>query len=237
MAADQVLLDAVDQDPSTAVIRTYEWSEPTLSLGYFQSYSELQSDSRWQGVHVVRRPSGGGALWHHHELTYSVVVPRSLPDAQKPANLYRLIHESLADGLRAKQFAASRRHLQHDSGQDSPSRAGDRPFLCFLDQDPEDVVIGNSKVIGSAQRRRPAAVLQHGAILRARSERTPELPGLTDLGTVAGSLESWIHDVPLTLARALGLELSEETWTDELQAAIHKAMDTQFTCKEWTQKR
>src|SRR5689334_9170111 len=64
MALDEALLDAVDAEPSSAVLRTYGWSEPTLSLGYFQAIAEAEADPRWRDVPIVRRPSGGGALWH-----------------------------------------------------------------------------------------------------------------------------------------------------------------------------
>jgi len=237
MAADHVLLNAVDEDPTTAVIRTYEWAEPTLSLGYFQAYAELQKEPRWQGVSVVRRASGGGALWHHHELTYAVVLPRSLPGAHRPSELYRMIHEALADWLREKKVVASRRHLQNETSATSGTAADSRPFLCFLDQDPEDVVVGTTKVIGSAQRRRPQAVLQHGAILHSVSSTTPELPGLVDLGANVGTVHQWIEELPQKLANALGLTLVQDSWSADLHKSIQQAVDMQFGRPEWIQKR
>src|SRR5947209_20176933 len=77
MALDEALLDSVAADPSRAVLRTYSWSVPTLSLGYFQRFAESQADPRWRSVPIVRRPTGGGALWHDREVTYAVVIPRS----------------------------------------------------------------------------------------------------------------------------------------------------------------
>src|SRR5947199_272477 len=58
-----------------------------------------------------------------------------------------------------------------------------RPFLCFTGRDAEDIVLGGSKLVGGAQRRRSGAVLQHGSLLLARSPATPELPGLSELAT------------------------------------------------------
>ena len=60
MALDEALLDSVGSDPAKAVLRTYEWTPPTLSLGYFQSIAEVETDPRWAGVPIVRRPTGGG---------------------------------------------------------------------------------------------------------------------------------------------------------------------------------
>ncbi len=75
MALDEALLDAVAADAETAYLRTYGWTVPTLSLGYFQRLAEVQADARWQSVAVVRRLTGGGAIWHHQEVTYALIVP------------------------------------------------------------------------------------------------------------------------------------------------------------------
>src|SRR6516162_5688804 len=96
MALDEALLNSVAADPSMAVMRTYEWSVPTLSLGYFQSMEEVDSDPRWSSVPIVRRPSGGGALWHDLEVTYAVVVPGDHPATRPSRSLYRTIHQAIA---------------------------------------------------------------------------------------------------------------------------------------------
>ena len=198
MALDHALLDAVDADPREAVFRTYEWAEPTLSLGYFQHIAEARSQQRWNDVPIVRRPSGGGALWHDHELTYMVVMPRSQSLAVRPSALYRAIHAAIVDLLRTDEIAAARR------GEERPGE-GARPFLCFLDRDPEDVLLGGAKIVGSAQRRRPGAVLQHGSFLLRGSDATPELPGLSDLAPSRIGRGDWPARLGMALPRALGL--------------------------------
>src|SRR3954454_7619680 len=75
MAWDEALLDAVNNEPTTAVLRTYGWAEPTLSLGYFQRFAAAEADPRFQDAAIVRRPTGGGALWHELEITYALIVP------------------------------------------------------------------------------------------------------------------------------------------------------------------
>jgi len=199
MGLDHALLDAVDASPTEAVLRTYGWLVPTLSLGYFQHLAEAQRDPRWQGVPIVRRPSGGGALWHDRELTYALVVPRSHPLAGRPSALYREVHAAIVDVMQALAIPASRRG---DAARDSSPR----PFLCFLDRDPEDVLVLGAKVVGSAQRRRPSAVLQHGSLLLERSAATPELPGLGDLGAAGLDLRGWAERLGDSLPRALGLD-------------------------------
>src|SRR5947199_7308592 len=73
MAADEALLGHAAA--GRAALRFYTWSEPTLSLGYFQRAAERLADDRLAGLPYVRRPTGGGAIVHHHELTYALALP------------------------------------------------------------------------------------------------------------------------------------------------------------------
>jgi lipoate-protein ligase A len=202
MALDEALLDSVADDPSAAVVRTYGWSVPTLSLGYFQTTAEMEADPRWASVPKVRRPTGGGALWHDHEVTYAVVVPATHPAARPSRTLYRAIHEAIVGRLRSMGIEAGRRgdvKFLEDSGR--------RPFLCFTDRDPEDIVYQNEKLVGSAQRRRSGAILQHGSLLLARSRTTPELPGLSDLAPASTEPSTWVEVLQTILPEALALSI------------------------------
>jgi lipoate-protein ligase A len=75
MALDEALLEWVAGRSDAVFLRTYGWLEPTLTLGYFQSLSEALAEPRWQWVPLVRRATGGGAIWHDYELTYAVALP------------------------------------------------------------------------------------------------------------------------------------------------------------------
>ncbi len=172
MAVDEaLLLGVVAGGPLT--LRFYRWSEPTVSVGYFQRDTpELEPGGRFAGLAWVRRLSGGGAIIHHHELTYSVCVPSAHPLASQPGHLYMEMHLAIARALAEMGLQAE------------PRGAGDpanRTFLCFSRGDPRDLVIGGNKVVGSAQRRRQGAILQHGSILLGGSPFAPELPGILDL--------------------------------------------------------
>lgn len=229
MGLDHALLDTVDAAPSRAVLRTYGWSEPTLSLGYFQNVAEVAADPRWGNVPVVRRPTGGGALWHHHELTYALVVPRSHSLAHRPSDLYRAVHAAIVAGLRELGLLADRR------GEAAPGRS--RPFLCFLDHDPEDILLDGRKVVGSAQRRRPSAVLQHGSLLLAHSERTPELPGLRDLAGPEAVQRPWAALIGRAIPEALGLvPIASGPTSDERANAARLAQEV-YRNPAWTRRR
>ena len=83
-------------------LRTYGWAEPTLTLGYFQSLSQALAEPRWRGVPVVRRATGGGAIWHDHELTYAIVLPSHHARARPSTALYQTVHAAITATLRAR---------------------------------------------------------------------------------------------------------------------------------------
>lgn len=231
LALDESLLDSVDLDPSAAVLRTYEWSEPTLSLGYFQDFEAFRSDPRWDEVPTVRRPSGGGALWHDREVTYALIVPRSHPLGGRPTALYRAVHAAIAASLRGAGIAAERRG--DAPGASRPSR----PLLCFLDRDPEDILIGGRKVVGSAQRRRTSAVLQHGSLLLHASTRTPELPGMAELAGVPPEAERWSAMIREELPGALGLSAVRDALRDAEREATRTRSESVYRDSGWTERR
>ncbi len=229
MAIDHALLNSVDTDPSSAVLRFYGWTEPTLSLGYFQSIAEARSEPRWRGVPTIRRSSGGGALLHDHELTYALVVPRSHPFALRPSALYRTIHSAIASALVAAGYPAARRG--------ETTAKPDRPFLCFLDHDSEDILVSGTKVVGSAQRRRPNAVLQHGSILLAQSRLTPELPGLRELAVLSANADDLANRLSLALPEALGMLPCTGTMTVAEIDSAGVLEETVYAAESWTRRR
>src|SRR5256885_6128451 len=119
MAVDEVLLDAVAAGEAPPTIRFYEWAPPCLSLGYFQPFDVVDVDGcRALGVEVVRRPTGGRAILHDRELTYSVALPASVLGHEGGVlpSYYRL-SLALQDGLRRLGVAAS---LAPESAGSSP---------------------------------------------------------------------------------------------------------------------
>src|ERR1700736_340121 len=102
MAVDEVLLDGVAEGSAPPTLRFYEWAPPCLSLGYFQPFEVVDVDGcRSLGVDVVRRPTGGRAILHDRELTYSVALPASVlgSDGGVLPSYYRL-RLALQEGLR-----------------------------------------------------------------------------------------------------------------------------------------
>lgn len=196
MAVDEVLLESA-LDDGRCTLRWYRWREPTVSLGFFQPAEEVGPGARFDRLAKVRRLSGGGAILHHHELTYSCAIPPEHPLAKDPVQLYDAIHEAILGVLARHGVRADLR---------GSKLSGAEPFLCFGRGDPRDIVIGPHKILGSAQRRRRGGVLQHGSLLLRRSPHAPEFPGLFDLARVPATEEQLLCELaaaaPARLAAA-----------------------------------
>src|SRR3954463_4715971 len=188
MAVDEVLLmDAVEN--GNATLRFYQWSEPTLSLGYFQQLASRQQHFASRNCAVVRRQTGGGAILHDHELTYSLILPPADPLTRNTSQLYNAVHAAFIAALsKDSQNAGLERSLKC-RGKQAADESQDEPFLCFQRKSPGDVVLAQPddstvarvpprKVLGSAQRRHRGAILQHGSLLLEQSTAAPELAGL-----------------------------------------------------------
>src|SRR6266542_73220 len=168
MADDEVLLRSAALGlPS---LRFYGWTEATISLGYFQPAARRLEDPLLSDLPFLRRPTGGDALVHHHELTYCLAVPSE--HARRSAPPWLAMHAVIATAL--AEFGVDA-HPHVAGGEDSFSG-----FLCFEHFTPGDLIVNGAKVVGSAQRRQRSAVMQHGSILLARSPFTPSLPGIRE---------------------------------------------------------
>jgi lipoate-protein ligase A len=187
MALDEALLDDAGRS-GRAFLRLYCWDPPTLSFGRNEPTVALydQDQIERRGIAVVRRPTGGKAVWHEHELTYAVAAPIAKFGSLRGA--YRTIHTRLAAALRslgADVVLASGRPAV---------RPSDRATACFASPVGGEILVGGRKLVGSAQVRRGAAFLQHGSILlggsqlivSAVSRRPSAVSGETTLAAVLG---------------------------------------------------
>jgi lipoate-protein ligase A len=178
MACDEWLLESALQNGQAAV-RVYAWSRATVSLGHFQQPDHLDDDPRLVELDRVRRLSGGGAIVHHHEWTYSCAVPPQDHRNRHGDSLYTRVHLALVNLINQITKPAGQIDTPLQLRGQAPKN--DQPALCFARTAADDVVRGSHKVLGSAQRRRRGAILQHGSLLLQQSRFAPEFPGLLDL--------------------------------------------------------
>src|SRR6266550_5065973 len=161
MAVDEVLLDGIAAGSAPPTLRFYTWTPACLSLGYFQPFSVVNVEGcRGLGIDIVRRPTGGRAILHDRELTYSVALPASVlgHDAGILPS-YRRLSLALQAGLQRLGIDAS---LAPES--EAPNRAVHGP-ACFDRPSAHEILLHGRKLVGSAQVRRAGALLQHGSIV------------------------------------------------------------------------
>jgi len=160
MAVDEALLLSVAAEQTLPTVRFYAWTPPCLSLGYAQPLSDVdlaQLASRQWGL--VRRPTGGRAILHTDELTYSVVAPMSEPRVRGGVvESYRRLSAGLVRGLDLMGLAA-----QADREYALPGRDA-KGAVCFETPSNYEITVGEKKLLGSAQTRKQGVVLQHGAL-------------------------------------------------------------------------
>jgi len=186
MARDEWLLQrAIDADETS--LRFYRWDEPTLSLGYFQEKTGKEIPKRFENLLKIRRLSGGGAILHDQEITYSFAIPATHPLASTPVKLYGIVHQAIIDVLKIQGVTA---RMRGEEQKEINNR-----FLCFLRGDCHDIVIGDHKILGSAQRRRKGAILQHGSLVLKQSFHAPEVPGIYELANVAIDEDTFCHNM------------------------------------------
>jgi lipoate-protein ligase A len=230
MAVDDVLMEWAGHTGGCAW-RFYRWEVPTLSLGYFQPYEARYAHAGSGSCPVVRRPSGGGAILHDRELTYSLSVPIGHRLASRRRQLYDAVHQTLIETLGQRGLAAEL------CPGTSPDRAPHKPFLCFQRRSPGDVLLGPIKIAGSAQRRSREAVLQHGSVLLARSAAAPELDGVSDVAAYAIDPEPLITAWLDRLARRLALAWYSEPLSDGERARAAELVRGKYGSDDWTRYR
>lgn len=217
MQVDNEMLASLRPD-SPVFMRIYRWSQPTLSLGYFQNEHDIPAHATWAGAPRVRRKTGGGAILHHLEWTYSLVIPARSELGLKGHSeaIYRGTHQAVAAGLREMGWDAKLSEQCTCSVPSQGKQVVEEPFLCFMRRSPVDVLVAGDKILGSAQRRSASGLLQHGSFLLSASAFTPQLPGLLDHPRNSDGAEGLERDSEVPGAVAEGLRSSDGLGADSM---------------------
>jgi lipoate-protein ligase A len=245
MAVDEALLESVRRG-GPPVIRLYTWDPACLSFGRNQTARNLYDPARAAalGIDVVRRPTGGLAVLHDRELTYSVLAPLDVFGGPRAA--YAGINRALVEGLRYLGVAAdqaagirARRPLHDESGP------------CFQTPAPGEVVAEGRKLAGSAQRCQRGMLLQHGsillsgsqtrtlALLSSRASASPANDGSITLRDLLGC-EPHIVDLAAAVRtgfeRTFGTRLAPEPLSRD-ESARAELLAEQYRASDWTWRR
>jgi len=151
MAIDEALLTS-----KLPVLRFYRWKPACLSLGYFQDINSINTKQcKKLNIDIVRRLTGGNAVLHDQELTYSVIIN----EKQMPSSIiesYKIISKGLLQGLK---------NLKLNAMMNEDVEKGNKSAVCFNDPSWYEITVNKKKIIGSAQKRINKKILQHGAVL------------------------------------------------------------------------
>ena len=237
MAFDHALAECLGTDQG--VVRLYGWDRPTVSFGR----NEPASRASVGGLDYVRRPTGGRAVLHHEELTYSVVAPPQAFGGLRDA--YLRINESLAEAMR--HLGASVEVVDRHNSTVGAGAARPDAGPCFQTPAPGEIVAGGRKLVGSAQARVAGALLQHGSILLGGDQRIlGGTPGSTNQRGEPVTLAELVGDVSreavaLAAARSLsgnfgGTWLEDTYDARELEAAARLQSD-RYGLDTWTWRR
>lgn len=226
MAVDETLLASAAL--GVASLRLYGWSEPTLSLGYFQPEAVCHADPSLAALPFVRRPSGGDTLVHHHEVTYCLALPAGKPWQTSESwlgRMHAILAEALEDcGVRVAVHTTTEREMFVGP-------------LCFHHHTAGDLIAGSAKIVGSAQRRQRGALMQHGAVLLAASPATPSLPGVRELTGTDLPVERLGGAILGAFSRSTGWGLEPSDLTGAEQARTASLIAEKYTRDEWNRKR
>ncbi|MFI5231268.1 MAG: biotin/lipoate A/B protein ligase family protein [Gemmatimonadales bacterium] len=241
--AEQMALDAglMDRARATgeAVLRVYEWPQPTLSFGRHESVLGrfLPATLAREQVAAVRRPTGGRVLMHHREVTYSVTAPADEDERLKES--YARINAILVAAIATLGAAVS-----EAPATTPPRRPGGA--ACFAEPSAGELVVGGRKLVGSAQLREGGALLQHGSILidddqpriaaLANQPLVPAAPAAT-LRACLGRAPSY-REIRDALRASLVDQEGEPAPLDPRDAATFAAPHREkFASAQWTWRR
>lgn len=254
MALDCAILEAVAAGDQPPTLRLYGWAPFCLSLGYGQRIGDFDHDAlEKRGWDLLRRPTGGKAILHGDELTYSLSLPPNHPLADVDVvESYRRISAGLLRALESLGLSAVAQHQGEDA---RPAEAGP---VCFEMPSHYEISFGGRKLIGSAQLRRKGALLQHGTLplfgdvaricdtlrfdsAKERAERKAKVrERAVTLAQAAGKTVNWstaAEAIEAGFASAFGLELARDALSPAETARADELRRERFGNPAWTNKR
>ncbi|GAW27833.1 hypothetical protein ULO1_04030 [Carboxydocella sp. ULO1] len=253
MAVDEAILEAVAAGQVPPTLRFYAWQPPGLSLGYFQRLQQEVDLVACQrlGVKVVRRLTGGRAVLHEHELTYSLIAPQDHPAVSGSVlESYLKISRGLLTGL--KNLGIDACLAEGKSGTEPASSA------CFDAPSRYELTVEGKKLVGSAQTRKQGVVLQHGSILvRLETEKlfaclrfpSEEMrrrllsnfhQRAITIGAILGrepEYEELVNAFTAGFSQGLGIELQTGLLTEQEKAQAAMLVAEKYSQESWNNLR
>lgn len=221
MAVDEAILESVYKGETPPTLRLYAWQPACLSLGHAQPYSEVNIEVlKEQGWDLVRRPTGGRAILHVDELTYSVIAHQSEPRVRGGVlESYLHLSEALLEALRILGLNPQANENKSNQKPNEPNP------VCFEVPSNYEITVSGKKLIGSAQARRKEGLLQHGALpLYGDLTRIITALSFKDAASQADAKARLLAHAT-TVERELGQTLPWEEASQAFQSAFQKVLN------------
>ena len=213
MAVDEALL-RMAAARGRPLLRFYAWDRPAVTIGYVQAFTAAPQE----GCTVIRRTTGGGVVFHDHDLTHSVVIPAGHRLAKvTPIESYAFVNDAVREGLAGCQVAAELTQLE------IPKCVDRLRMVCFTTPTRYDVVLGNQKIAGAAQRRTREGILHQGSIHFGHELPLPR--------------SELIRRIAEAFAARDGIAFTEFAPGPELLALAEELARTRYSTDEWTRMR
>ncbi|MHC1784494.1 MAG: biotin/lipoate A/B protein ligase family protein [Anaerolineaceae bacterium] len=253
MALDEAILESIGAHESLPVLRLYDWQPACLSLGYGQSFSDVDYGAlRSHGWDVVRRATGGKAILHTDEITYSVIAPLTEPRVSGGVlESYSILSTALLRSLELLGLTPQADALYPDPG------VGKGGPVCFEVPSNYEITVEEKKIIGSAQARRREGVLQHGALpligdldritsvliypdeAARRQAASRLLDHAATLFSITGKIISWRQAADAfrsAFEDRLGIEFLPDQPSEKELSRTHELIETKYAHPSWTQR-
>lgn len=263
MAIDEAIMNAVAEGHAPPTLRFYGWNPATLSIGYFQKAEDEVDLAKVeeQGIGFVRRPTGGRAVLHDQELTYSMILPETYPNIPSSVTeSYRVLSNGLLYGFRRMGLQADMVNLANEEEKAKYTSAGSA--ACFDSPSWYELVVEGRKVAGSAQVRQKGVILQHGSILldmdvdllfdllyypnerlreRLKQSFKTKAVAINDIKRALGQAPASLADAEAAFAQGipegLGITLAEGELSEAEQAAAGRLVREKYGNRDWNFRR
>jgi lipoyl(octanoyl) transferase len=252
MALDEAILEHIGRNEALPTLRLYAWDPPCLSLGHAQPFADVDMSRIQQyGWEVVRRATGGRAILHTDELTYSVIAPADEPRvAGSILESYNRLAQALLLAVQCLDIPVEMKDLVNPTGNMPLSNP-----VCFEVPSSYEITVNGKKLIGSAQARKKEGVLQHGSLpltgdltricqaLRFEDESAREnasrrlLDRATTVESALGHAVSWEEAAQAFIhafETKLGLSLKREEFSESESRRVDELVREKYGHVSWT---
>jgi lipoate-protein ligase A len=224
------ILLAQNFQPDIAILRVYQWQPYCISLGANQSFDDVNIEkAKANNIDVVKRPTGGRAILHSEELTYSVIYPIDFNSSAK--NIYNEINLALRNGLIEFDSKLSEIDLEHSQPDFKEFYKSDISAICFAVSAKSELNFKGKKIVGSAQRKIGNVILQHGSILCGEyHKKIVDYLNLDE--SKKESILKEISDTTVDLKTALNYEVDYPKLAEAILKGFENHLNTHFEKSE-----